>query len=261
MERFESIGMSNDTDKLLCLSLDIGEGMLRGGAEIHRVEDTIGRLCQAYGAAHTEIYAVPSLILAAIRMPDGSYSVQMRRITGSEYNMYKVELFNRISRRACEERPELPELDRMIKEAKKKRAYPFFVVMLAAMATTGAFALFFGGTWRDGIAAALIGAVICLGEKIPQKSINSFAKTAIQSFFAGTLACLFVLLGLGQNADKIMMGTIMYSIPGLALGIAARDMLYGDFHAGSLKMINACLSALMIAFGYVFAMLLFSGVM
>ncbi len=261
MELLENGIAAGDTDKLLCLSLDIGEAMLKNGGEIHRVEDTVGRLCRAYGAVHTEIYAIPSLIIAAIRMPDGSYSSQIRRVMERGYNMYNVELFNDISRKACTTLPTLDELDKMIKEAKLKRAYPFLVIMLGAMITTGGFAIFFGGSIRDGIAAALIGAIICLGEKLPQKNINSFVKTALQSFFAGTLGYLFVLMGLGQSIAEIMMGTIMYSIPGLALGIAAKDMLYGDFHAGSMKLMEACITALMIAFGYVLSMLLFRGVM
>ena len=38
-------------DRLLCLSLDIGEAILESGGEVHRVEDTITHLCRAYGAA------------------------------------------------------------------------------------------------------------------------------------------------------------------------------------------------------------------
>ena len=56
------------TEYLLCLAMDIGEGMLKCGAEIHRVEDTIERVCKAYGAVHVEIFAIPSVIISAIRM-------------------------------------------------------------------------------------------------------------------------------------------------------------------------------------------------
>ncbi len=244
---------------MLCLCLDIGEAMLKNGAEIHRVENTIERLCRAYGAIHTEIFAIPTMIIAAVRMPDGAYSSQMRRVYSSEYNMYKVEIFNDISRRACKNTPNLSELDSMIKEAKKKQAYPYSVIVLGAALATGGFCIFFGGSWRDGLVAAIIGMIICFAEKLPQNGLNSFARTAIQSFIAGTLAYISIWCGIGDNVDKIMMGTIMYSIPGLALGISMRDMLYGDYLAGTLKMIHTCLSALMIAFGYVLAMLAFGG--
>ena len=35
---------------ILSLALDIGERMLKSGAEVARVEDTVSRICQAYGA-------------------------------------------------------------------------------------------------------------------------------------------------------------------------------------------------------------------
>lgn len=246
---------------MLCLALDVGEGMLKNGAEIHRVEDTVERLCHAYGAVHTEIFAIPSMIIAAVRMEDGSYSSQIRRVKSSRNNMFAVEQFNKISRKACSETPELWKLDEMIRKAKEKKPYPYWLVVCGAGLATGAFALFFGGTWRDAIVAAIIGAVMCFGEILPGTVINDFAKIVIQSFGAGVLAHLFVLSGIGQNVDKIMMGTIMYSIPGLATGIAFRDLLYGDYIAGSLKIIQSCLTALMIALGYFLSMLVFSGVM
>lgn len=251
----------NDADYMLCLALDIGEGMLKNGAEVHRVEDTIERLCRAYGAEHTEIFAIPSVIIAAVRMPDGAYSSQIRRVKSSENNMFMVEQLNKISRRACRETPDLSKLDGMIRKVKTQKPYPYWLVVCGAALATGSFAMFFGGTWRDALVAAFIGALMCLGEKIPVTGMNNFAKIAIQSFMAGVLAHLLVLVGVGQNVDNIMMGTIMYSIPGLASGIAFRDLLYGDFLAGSLKIIQTLLVALMIAFGYFLAMFVFSGVM
>jgi len=251
----------NYTDYMLCLALDIGEAMLVNGAEVHRVENTVSRLCRAYGAEHTEIFVIPSVIIAAVRMGDGSYSSQMRRVESSGMDLYKVELYNKISRKACKEIPPLFELEHMILETKNKKSYPYFVVVLGAALATGSFAVFFGGTWRDAVVAAIIGMIMALGEKIPFSNQNQFAKVAIQSFVAGTLAYVFVLAGVGLNVDEIMMGTIMYSIPGLALGIAARDFFLGDFIAGALKTIHVIIVTLMIAFGYSLAFLVFRGAM
>ena len=148
----------------------------------------------------------------------------------------------------------------MIKKAKKKRGYPLWLIALGSAVATGSFAVFFGGSWRDGLVAAFIGAILAFGEKLEIPKINDFAKIAIQCFVAGVLAYALVLAGIGQNVDMIIMGTIMYSVPGLAFGIAVRDLFYGDFFSGALKIIHSCLVSLMLAFGYVLAMLVFSGV-
>ena len=60
----------NFADYLLCLALDVGEGMLKNGGEVGRVEDTIERICRAYGAQHVEVFTIVSMITAAVRMPD-----------------------------------------------------------------------------------------------------------------------------------------------------------------------------------------------
>ena len=54
--------------------------MLRCGAEIHRVEDTLTRMGQAYGAVRTDIFVITSSIVVTIAFPDGVELTQTRRI-------------------------------------------------------------------------------------------------------------------------------------------------------------------------------------
>ncbi|MBQ7381094.1 MAG: threonine/serine exporter family protein, partial [Clostridia bacterium] len=55
-------------DDLLRLALDVGEGMLKNGGEISRVEDTVERICRAYGAEHVEVFTIISVINASVRI-------------------------------------------------------------------------------------------------------------------------------------------------------------------------------------------------
>ena len=244
---------------LLCLALDIGEGMLKCGAEIHRVEDTMERICIAYGAAHVEIFAIPSVIIAAVRMSDGEYSSQIRRVKKGGNNLSLLERFNEISRNICQNTPPLAEVDEMIHKAKEKKVYPKWLHFLSYALASGSFAVFFGGSWRDGIVAAVIGLVFALIDLIQLDRVNQFAKTAMQSLVGGLLSCLAVRMGLGDDVGMIMIGTIMILIPGVFFSTAIRDLLCGDFLAGSLKTVQAVLSTLMIALGYLLAMFLAGG--
>ena len=249
----------NTAEYLLCLALDIGEGMLKCGAEIHRVEDTMERVCKAYGAAHVEIFAIPSVIIAAVRMPDGEYSSQMRRVKKGGNNLSLLERFNDISRNICQNTPPLSEVDEMIRQAKEKKVYPKWLHFLSYAMASGSFAMFFGGSWRDGLVAAVVGLAFALIDLIQLDGINQFAKIAMQSFLGGLLSCLSVRAGMGDNVGMIMIGTIMILIPGVFFSTALRDLLCGDFLAGTLKTVQALLSTLMIAFGYLLAMLLVGG--
>ena len=250
--------------KLKDISTSTLDKMLNGGIlEKDFVDKYINQACgnnesltiQINGKNHVEIFAIPSVIIAAVRMKDGEYSSQIRRIHTVENDLAMVERYNAISYTICREAPELDEFDKMIHESKTKRAMPSWVSLLGAAMAAGSFAVFFGGSWRDGIVACVIGVVMTLLDKIRVNQVNRFAKTALQSFFGGVLAYLSVMLGLGDNAGMIIIGTIMLLIPGIAFGTALRDLLCGDFLAGSLKTIQAVLIALMIAFGYLIAML------
>ncbi len=250
----------NTTEYMLCLALDIGEGMLKSGAEINRVEDTIERICKAYGAVHIEIFAIPSVIIGAVRMPNGEYSSQVRRVKKIDNNLSQIEQLNEISRTICKNTPPFAEVDQMIRKAKEKKSYPKWIHFLSYALGAWAFALFFGGSWRDGIVAAMIALVFASIDLIQLEHINQFAKMAMQSLVGGLLSCLSVRIGIGDDVAMIMIGTIMILIPGVFFSTALRDLLCGDFLAGSLKIVQALLSTLMIAFGYLLAMFLIGGV-
>ena len=249
MEKNE-IYKDNFGEYLLCLALDVGEGMLRNGAEISRVEDTIERICKAYGAVHVEVFSIISFISAAIRMPDGSYSSQMRRIRSISTNLSLLERYNALSRKICAELPALSEVDDMIRKTKSAKTYGFSLICLACGVASGGFAMFFGGVWNDVLIAFLVGMLIGVVDlKMPPR-VNAMAKTVISSAITAAVAIISSRLGLASSADYVIMGAIMLLVPGVCFGTAMRDLLYGDLLAGTLKTLQAILTALMIAFGY-----------
>ena len=249
MEKNE-IYKDNFGEYLLCLALDVGEGMLRSGAEISRVEDTIERICKAYGAVHVEVFSIISFINAAIRMPDGSYSSQMRRIRSISTNLSLLERYNALSRKICAELPALSEFDDMIRKTKSAKNYGSSLICLACGVASGGFAMFFGGAWNDVLIAFLVGMLIGVVDlKMPPR-VNAMAKTVISSAITAAVAIISSRLGLASSADYVIMGAIMLLVPGVCFGTAMRDLLYGDLLAGTLKTLQAILTALMIAFGY-----------
>ena len=64
---------------LACI-LDLGELLLTSGAEVMRVEDTVARLCAAYGFETTDVFTITSSIVVTARAPDGRVLTQTRRI-------------------------------------------------------------------------------------------------------------------------------------------------------------------------------------
>ena len=245
------------TEYLLCLALDVGEGMLKNGAEVARVEDTIERICHAYGAVHVEVFTIISMINAAVRMPDGSYSSQLRRVKQTSINLDRLEGLNNLSRKICSEKPSLDEFDEMLHELKTKHAYPRWVNLLSSAVATAAFCLFFGGGFLEALITLFVGAGIYFINNYRSARLNSMAKTVVASFFAATVAGLSHLVLKDLNVDSIIIGAIMLLVPGMMFGTAMRDLLCGDLIAGTLKILQAIIQTLMIGFGYMltFAMM------
>lgn len=243
---------------LLCLALDVGEGMLKNGGDVNRIEDTIERICRAYGAEHVEVFTIISVINAAIRMPDGSYSSQLRRVKSTSNNLGKLERLNALSREICREKPDLKEFDARLHLLKTTPEYKKEMVVIVSGIAAGTFTMLFGGRFADAFVSMLIGIVISLLDARFKDKLNVMARVVLSTFVATIISGLAVSwLGIAQSHDTIMSGVIMLLVPGMAFGTAMRDLFYGDLIAGALKTLQAVLTSLMIAFGYVLAMNVF----
>lgn len=85
--------------------------------------------------------------------------------------------------------------------------------------------------------------------KLSSLKLTFFINNFIGAFLASLFSYIFVKLGIGQNLDKIIIGSIMYLVPGVAITNAIRDTMSGDFISGSSRGIEAIFSALAIALG------------
>lgn len=237
-------------DEVLRTALDVGAGLLRSGGEIRRVEDTITRICKYYGAVHVEAFTITSLIIASVRMPDGGYSNQTRRILRSGNDLHKLDMYNTVSRDICGGRLTIPQAQERMRLIKKSVPYPAWVRYIGAILGTGAFAVFFGGNTADAAAAAVIGVIMTTLEIYRPSYINDMSQAVISSFAAGILSYIFVRIGFGDSIDKVLIGTIMLLIPGLTIGTSIRDMLNGDILSGFMRLGQSVLLAVIIALGY-----------
>ncbi len=224
-------------------ALEIGRRLVETGAEVKRVEDTVRRICIAYGFTDCEIYAVTSLIVATIRDKD----------------LGRLEELNAFSRRICAQVPDVEDLTRQIRQYKKGKPKPV-IKCLGYMLAAGGFSVFYGGDLKDGLAAAAIAIVIYLMDyHLKLRQIHNVIYTFVAGFVSGLLALGLTRLGLGHQADKIMIGDIMLLIPGLLLVNAIKEMFNRDIVTGLYRLIEAVLVALAIAGGYALAFLVMGG--
>jgi uncharacterized membrane protein YjjB (DUF3815 family) len=87
-------------------------------------------------------------------------------------------------------------------------------------------------------------------------AINKIFAKFISCFFATLIAFVSLWLKIVSSVDAIIIGNIMVLIPGIGLTVALRDLFTGDSLTGILRLIEAVLTAIAIALGYVLFVLL-----
>ena len=244
---------------ILGKALDIGENLLRCGGEPHRIEDTVIRICEAYGAHCTDVFALPSLVIAGVKLNDGTTSSQVRRVYKTSNNMYRLDALNNLSRDVCCGKISLEYIDKIIDKTMTSKPFNRYLVLLGGVLAAGGFAVFFGGTLTDGLAAAIAGLVVSALNLHKLKFGNQMLYTVAVSFIGALTGLLVHRIGIGENIDMIMIGTIMLVIPGLAFGNAVRDLLFGDTVSGLIQFVQAIMTAVMVAFGFIVAIMVFGG--
>lgn len=251
---------TENSHRLSELLLDMGESMLSCGAEIQRIEDTLQRMSLAYGAQKANVFVITSSIVLTLNFEDGTQITDSRRVLsngGTDFE--KLERFNDLSRRCSVSPLSLDELERELKEIGQRRI-PLLKMYLGSALAAGGFAVFFGGTWLDGILAALFGLFICfLQVSFSPVCPNALFFNFVSSFSSGILICLVAKAFPILHADKIMIGDIMLLIPGIAITNATRDMLLGDTISGVMKMMQCLLLAGTLACGFMLAISLIGG--
>ena len=239
-----------ETAALLQNAMDIGEALLRNGAEIYRVEDSIMRVLNAYGAARIDVFAIPSLMVATLQMPNEDSVSETRRILRTYTNLDAVSRLNALCREVCRTTPPPEEMARRLRQILAVKPYPPVMTLLSYIVSSFAFAVFFGGSFMDGAASAAGGLLLYFAVHLLQRlRISPVFVDIIGAAVAAGCALLLTRFYAGAQVDKIVIGNIMMLIPGLELTNGMRDLFSGDMLAGLLHIGEAVFFASMIALG------------
>lgn len=246
-------------EQFLEYTLEIGRRMVQCGSEVRRVEDTISRIASAYGFQVLCAYSLTAIIDVTIKDQKGNHYAQSVRVETGATDLGMLEQLNALARRICNEVPAVCELGKMIDEAhndKKIDKKEWLGYVLAAIS----FAIFFGGSFLEGIASGVIAiGIFFMDSSLHLRKQNKIIYTGIASFISGALALLFVRLGFGSEADHIMIGDVMLFIPTLSLCNGVREMFYRDVLTGLYRLIEALIITIAIAAGFGASVLLFGG--
>ncbi len=248
---------NQDRKKLVSVMLDIGEDMLRSGAEISRVEDTMVRIAKAYKASSVSVFGLSSNIIVTVEFEDGDEHTRTRRIIKTSQNDFtKLEALNALSRKFSKGDMDVDALCEEYRAISQVKPNPLFSYIGSALAAAS-FAMFYGGNIYDFVLSGFIGLFICfMKHKLTPLCKNSFTFTIIASFISGLAILLITRPFPIFNPDKIMIGDIMLLVPGVAITNSVRDIFVGDMLTGVIRFLESLLVSGALAVGFILAILL-----
>ena len=243
------MGKQSD-EEVLDLALMAGHILLENGAEIYRVEETIDRICGYYGVNSENAFVLSNGIFLTAGSARESFFAKVQHIPVSGTHLNKVAAVNQLSREIVEGRHTIQEAYRILEEIRTMPGKKRWMQTLASGVGSAAFCIFFGGTFGDSLAAFTAG--ICLYLYVLWLSTPHLSKI-VGNIGGGALVtvvcCLLYLMGVGENLNFMMIGTIMPLVPGVAFTNSIRDVADGDYISGSVRMLDALLVFFCIAIG------------
>ncbi|MFK2827234.1 threonine/serine exporter family protein [Bacillus sp. B190/17] len=237
---------------ILDVCIFAGELMLKNGAETYRVEDTVTRMARSYHMARVNVYVTPTAIIMTMRGEEEIVDhTELLRITDRTTDLHKLSLVNEVSRQVASHDIPLEIVKQKLQDINQSTPiYPYWVQLLAAALGSGCFMILFNGTWRDFLPAFIVGGGgYAVFLKVQQLVNVKFFSEVLASFVIGLAAVFLIAIGLGKELDKIIIGSVMPLVPGMAITNAVRDLMAGHLVSGVSRGVEALLTAAAIGSG------------
>ncbi|MFA6857927.1 MAG: threonine/serine exporter family protein [Treponema sp.] len=249
-------------DDIQQITVDAGAVVLENGGETYRSEDTVVHTALSLGAENPSSFVTPTVVMVSFRDNDGAHHSCFKRIYRRGINLRKLVMINNLSR-SLERRGRITDtrmIEHRIERINNTPDYPGTFIVAAAALNSFFFTLLFGGSFTDALCAFGIGAVLRIILRFLDKSIiNSFFISLLSGSIISILADCIGLTALPVHTSVVMIGVLMQVVPGLALVNSIRDIIAGDFMAGSARLMDVLMTALGLSVGSA-AGVLFTGI-
>ena len=239
-----------DLNRVIYVATYAGKILLESGGETYRVEDTIGRICKAYGINEVECFVVPTAVITSAVNQEFRSEALIKRVHNRSFNLQKIVRVNELSRKVQTDPVSIEELHSQLQEIDNDKPYPLWLSSLFYALIAAGYVVFFGHGMQD-IANAFISAVVMrlVMYIFERDKYNVVFIHVIGGAVAALSTLLLVYIGLGVDTNTILISVLMNLFPGLILTNALRDIMAGDIMSGMSRTTEALLIAVAIAIG------------
>ena len=169
---------------------------------------------------------------------------ELKRLTG------RVIAVNSLSRDIACGRCEIDEAFRRLETIEAIPFYPPWMRVLVTGLGCAGFGFILGGDFFDSVISFLSGAILsCFLIYADRRKLSKIIANLMASALVTLCGLTFFHLGLGNHIDKIIIGSLMPLVPGVALTTSIRDFLNTDYLSGMIRLIDTLLVASCIAIG------------
>lgn len=238
---------------VLELAVEMGRTLLRNGAEIFRVEETITHVCNHYKVKELNLFVLSNGIFITAEKEGREIYAKIKHVPLSGTHLGIVDGVNDLSRRICAGEVGLAEatveLEVIAARPPKK---PYFRIIAAGIGC-GCFCYLLDATILDSLRTVVVTMILNIflvfgsKAKLSKMLVNTIGGSVV-AFFA-ILICRENGIVVFNSVDKVIIGAIFSLIPGVAFVNSLRDIANSDFISGIVKMIDAILGFLYIAIG------------
>ncbi|MED0653482.1 threonine/serine exporter family protein [Anoxybacillus geothermalis] len=244
--------MTERIDEVMEICLLAGKLMLESGGETYRVEDTMTRIAASFGMPRSHGYVTPTAIIFSI---EGTDSTRLIRISERSTDLAKVAVVNDISRRISRGELTLEKARKELEDiGRAPMGYPLWQQTAAAALASACFASLIGGMVHFFPSLFSGGVAFWCFEMVHRFVKIRFFAEFFAAFVAGGLVLLMVQAGFGGDIGKMIIGSVLPLVPGLAITNAVRDLMAGHLIAGLSRGAEAFLTAFAIGTGIAFVL-------
>lgn len=232
-----------------------GELLLKNGAEIFRVYDTMHRILNNCGYSNHNIYVISNGIFATVNEGEEDRCTFVRHVPLGSVHLGMISEVNRIARN-FENKDISPEetfdaLRNLPNHIYKENTR---LSLFSSGIGAAAFCYMLGGFPCDIPFAFILGCVLQYFLLISDQRMPLFLTTLCGSFLATLGSKIFTVFLPFLHFHSLVIGAIIILVPGVAFTTSIREFFNGDYLSGIIHIVNAVLTAICIAVGVAMAL-------
>jgi uncharacterized membrane protein YjjP (DUF1212 family) len=145
-----------DTNRIIHLAAEAGKIILENGGETYRVEETIIRICSAYGLLNADSYVTPTGIIISAETSDGQIISLVKRVKTRTVDLEKISRVNDLSRNIKSKSLSVEYVQNELKRIVNSERYGVKLTLFFSAIAASFFTLLFGGNIYDFISSFFI---------------------------------------------------------------------------------------------------------